>query len=136
MSYVLLIIIAILGWGVSSFFYTVANQNIHPIMVSTIVAGVYVVITPLAFLFLKFDHQVNLIGVGFAVLGAICAAAGSLGYFYLLRTGSGGLITALTALYPALTLGLTAIFLRETINPKQAVGMGLALVSFVLLNLK
>lgn len=131
-----LVILSVIGWGVGSLFYKQANDNIHPLMVSTIVTLTYAVLTPFAFLFVKFPHTVNATGVGFAVGGGLCMCLGSLGYFYALRSGSAGNITILTSLYPALTLLLSCIFLKEAIGLKQGIGMGLALVSFVLLSMK
>jgi bacterial/archaeal transporter family protein len=132
----MLIVMSIIGWGIGSLFYKVANDNIHPIMVTTIVTAVYILVTPFAFIFFKFDTHINGTGLLFAVLGGLSMAVGSLGYFYALRNGAGGTVTALTALYPALTLLLSALFMKETISLKQGIGMVLALVSFFLINLK
>lgn len=131
-----LIAVTIIAWGVGSLFYKVANDNIHPIMVSTIVTGVYFVITPLTFWLYKFPKDVNLAGVSFSIMGGICMAVGSIAYFYALKKGGAGEITTVTALYPALTLLISMLFLKETINYKQGIGVFLALVSFVLLGLK
>jgi len=131
-----LIIFSILGWGVGSLFYKVANDNVHPLMVSTIVTIVYIILTPLPFLFLKFNTTVNATGIIFSVLGGLCMCVGSLGYFYALKGGNAGAVTALTSLYPALTLLLSYFFMKETLNLKQGIGMVLALISFVLLGMK
>lgn len=136
MSAQYLVILSIIGWGVGSLFYKQANDNIHPLMVSTIVTLTYVVLTPLAYLFVKFPHTVNTPGVLFSIGGGLCMCVGSLGYFYALRTGNAGSTTILVSLYPALTLLLSSIFLKESIGMKQGVGMVLALVSFVLMSLK
>lgn len=131
-----LVVITIIAWGVGSLFYKVANDNMHPIMVSTIVTCVYFIITPLTFLLYKFPKDVNVTGISFAVVGGILMAAGSIAYFYSLKRGGAGEVTTVTALYPALTLLLSMVFMKETINFKQGIGMVLALISFVLLGLK
>jgi bacterial/archaeal transporter family protein len=132
----LLILLTILGWGVGSLFYKIANDNMHPIMVSAAITVLFMVITPLAFIFLKFDHKFNTVGIVAAVLGGACMCAGSMSYFFALRGGHAGLITALTALYPALTLILSMIFLGEHISFKQGIGILLALASFIILGIK
>jgi transporter family protein len=131
-----LVLLSIFGWGVGSLFYKVANDNAHPLMVSTIVTVVYIVLTPIPFMFMKFNTSVNTTGIIFSILGGLCMCVGSLGYFYSLRSGNAGNVTILTSLYPALTLLLSCIFMKETIGLKQGIGMGLALVSFILLSMK
>ncbi len=136
MSTAVLIFLTILGWGVGSLFYKIANDNMHPVMVSTVVTIVYIVLTPLTFLLIKFDKTVNSTGVLFAVLGGICMAIGSMGYFFALKKGGAGEITAVTALYPGLTLLLSMFFLNEELTWRKGIGMLLALVSFIVLGWK
>ena len=133
MQYYLFVALTIVGWGVGSLFYGVANNSIHPLMVSAIAAGIFIVLSALSFIFLKFDHTLNTHGVLMTVIGSLCMCAGSMGFFFALREGAAGITTAMTALYPALTLVLSAIFLHEGLSIKQVVGMGFALVAFFLL---
>src|SRR5271156_2678762 len=53
------ILASIFGWGMGSFFYKIANTSIHPIMVSTIAMGLYIVLLPLIWLVVKFDHTIT-----------------------------------------------------------------------------
>lgn len=131
-----LILIAIFGWGIGSLFYKIANDNMHPIMVSATATLVFAVMLSLGFLILKFDTKTTTNGVIAAVIGGLCMCAGSMGYFFALRAGHAGITTALTALYPALTLVLSMVFLGEHLTYKQGVGIIFALVSFILLSLK
>lgn len=136
MSTTTLIALAILGWGIGSLFYKVANDNMHPVMVSTIVTLVYIVLTPLTFLVVKFDKAINTTGVIFTVLGGVCMAVGSMGYFFALKKGGAGEITAVTSLYPGLTLILSMLFLHEEMTWRKGIGMVLALISFIVLGWK
>lgn len=131
-----LILLSILGWGIGSIFYKIANDNIHPLMVSTIITIMYIILTPIPFIFMKFDHSINSVGFIFSILGGLCMCVGSLGYFYALRTSNVGVVTTMTSLYPALTLLLSFLFLKETIHWKQGFGIMLALISFALLSSK
>lgn len=132
-----LILASILGWGAGSLFYKLANDNMHPIMVSTIITAVYVIVTPFAFLFLKFDTSLNALGVLWAALGAIAMCVGSMGYFYALKAGGGaGEITTLTSLYPALTLLLSWLFLGEALTLRKTIGITLAFASIVVFSWK
>lgn len=129
-----LVLASIFGWGIGSLFYKLATNNTHPIMVSAIVASVSLVVMPLAFIFVKFPKEINGAGILYAVLGALCMDIGTLAYFYALKRSEAGLTTTITALYPALTLILSMIFLHEGITIKKAIGIGLALISFIILN--
>lgn len=131
-----LIVIAILGWGVGSLFYKVANDNIHPIMVSTIVTAMYILLTPLSFTLFKVSYQLNATGIIFSLLGGFTMCIGSIAYFYALKNGGAGEITTVTALYPALTLVLSIIFMHEDMSIKKGIGVGLALLSVLLLSHK
>ncbi len=131
-----LLLVSILGWGIGSLFYKIANDNMHPLMVSATVTALFVVLTPLAFLFLKFDTKVTTTGLVAALIGGACMCIGSMGYFFALRGGNAGVTTALTALYPALTLILSMVFLGEQLTFKQICGVVLALAAFIMLSLK
>lgn len=136
MSNLQLIIISILGWGIGSVFYKVANDNLHPIMVSILVTGLYVILLPMSFAVTKVNTSVNVNGVTASLLGGLCMCIGSLAYFYALKRGGAGEITTLTALYPALTVALSVFFLKEEITFRKIIGVSLALISVFILSKK
>jgi bacterial/archaeal transporter family protein len=128
---------SIMGWGLGSFLYKLATNTISPIMMSTIALSEYVILLPFLWAFIKFDHTLTTGGVVYALVGSVCMCIGTLGFSYALRLGGGaGKITVLCAMYPALTLMLSMLFLKETITIKQSIGIVLALVSFVMMSLK
>lgn len=136
MSPTYLIALAIIGWGVGSLFYKVANDAIHPLMVSTIVTMVYIILTPIAFLTNKFDKTLNTTGIVFSILGGLAMGLGSIGYSFALKRGGAGEITSVCALYPALTLTLSLLFLNEEMTWRKGIGIGLALISVIVLTSK
>lgn len=136
MSLQYLVLLAIIGWGIGSLFYKVANDAMHPVMVSTIVTVVYIVLTPITFMVVKFDRAINSTGVIFSILGGVCMAVGSMGYFFALKKGGAGEITTVTALYPALTLLLSIFFMNEELTWRKGIGILLALVSVFVLSFK
>src|SRR5271163_1934216 len=94
----LFVILSIFGWGIGSFLYKLANNSLHPVMVSTIAMCLYAVLLPLVWVFLKFDHTVNTAGLIYALTGSLCLCVATLGYSYALRLGGPvGQITFLTA---------------------------------------
>lgn len=131
------IIASICGWGFGSFFYKFANNSLHPIMVSTIALCFYSILLPGMWLFVKFDHTININGVLFALIGSLCMCIGTLGFSYALRSGgAAGMTTIMCALYPALTLTLSMLFLGESFSLRKGVGVFFALISFAILSLK
>jgi len=131
------IIITILGWGIGSFFYKGANNALAPIMVSSISLLLYMFLAPFLWIFVKFDHAINTVGVIYALTAALFMSIGTLGYSYALKSGGEvGSTTILCALYPALTLILSMLFLGEQLTIKKGIGIALALISFSLLSIK
>lgn len=133
MSYSALIVITIIGWGIGSVFYKLANAQMHPIMVSLIVTLLYCILTPITFFATKFPKDITSSGIVYAILGGVCMAIGSLAYFFALRKGDAGQVTTITALYPTLTLILSMIFLQEQLTLKKSVGIAFAFASFIVL---
>lgn len=131
-----LIIISILGWGVGSIFYKIANTTVHPIMVSSIATATYIVLTSIVFLTANFDKTVNTIGVLAIIAGSVLMGLGSLAYYYSLRNGNAGEITTITALYPVVTLILSCLFMGEEMSYRKAIGILLACASFYFLSWK
>jgi len=69
-------------------------------------------------------------------LGGAFMCVGSMGYFFALRSGGAGEITTVCALYPALTLMLSCLFMGETMTLKKGIGIALALASVLVLSRK
>jgi transporter family protein len=137
MSSQYLIIASILGWGVGSFLFKIANTEIHPLMVSTLSLGVYALLVPLIWFFMKFDHAITTTGLVVTILGSLFMCVGTMGFSYACRAGgAAGQVTILTALYPGVTLLLSMYFLKEEVSFKQGIGIGFALVGFLLMSRK
>lgn len=131
-----LIIISIIGWGIGSIFYKIANDTIHPVMVSAITTATYLTITPIVFWFFNFDKTAPISGILSIALGAILMGTGSLAYYFALSKGNAGEVTTITALYPVLTLVISCAFLGEEMTLRKAFGIALACASFYFLSWK
>lgn len=131
-----LALISILGWGIGSIFYKLANNSIHPVMVSIFVTALYVILDPLALVIFKVDYTVNTAGVIYSLLGGFTMCLGSLAFFYALQKGAAGEVTVLTSLYPALTLILSMLFMKEEMSWRKGIGIGFALISVFILSKK
>ncbi len=86
-------------------------------------------------------YRNEFLAAGFSGI-AIAAAAGvfgTLGYLFLVYAlgpggGKGGVVIALTALYPAVTALLAWLFLDEHLSIRQAIGIGMAVTAVILLS--
>lgn len=136
MIYFLLLALCIIACGVGSLLYKIAADQIHPIMMSALITSVYFLLIPAAFFFVKFPKVMTLSGSLAAVCGGLCMAIGSLALFSALKRGDAGTTTAVSAIYPAITLLLSVIFLGEKMNVKTGMGIVLALVGVILIGWK
>jgi len=133
MQYWWLVGLTILGWSAGATACKVATNYVSPLMLAAITTGIYVLLMPFLFVFIKFDRTVNAVGIGYSVLGALCMALGSVFYFFALQKGDAGITTLLAGIYPSLTLLLSCLFLGEPITVKKVVGFLVVLLgSFIL----
>ena len=136
MSLPYLIILTIICWGVGSLFYKAANDSLHPFMVSAVATAVYLFEVFILFSFVKFNKSYTTNGIIYAALAATCMAVGSIAYFFALKKGGAGEITATSAVYPAVTLLLSILFMGEELTWRKGIGMVLALASIFILGFK
>lgn len=121
-----LIILTILGWGIGSFFYKPANDQMHPFMVTSIATCMYILATPIIFFFIKFDKTITFNGFLCTLVGTVMMGIGSLAYYFAIKKGGVGIVAFATSFYPIVTLILSYLFLGETITFKNVCGMLLA----------
>ena len=72
------------------------------------------------------------------LLASLTGIVGTLGAYFFITAVSRGpvsLVTAFTALYPAFTILLAMVFLGEQLEPRQWVGVGMALIAMLLVAL-
>ena len=136
-SYQLLILISVIGWGLGSFFSKLATNAMHPIMISCVVLIVDALLLPFAFIFFSFDKSVSFNGLLYAIGVALLMTIGTMGFSFALKAGGPtGEVTALTSVYPALTLALSCMFLGEPLTFRKGLGVALALLGCVILGWK
>lgn len=82
---------------------------------------------------LEFRPMLHERALPLALITGVMGVAGGLAYLYAVARGPVGLISVLTALYPLITVLLAHFFMGETISLRQWLGIGLALLSIVLI---
>ena len=132
-SWFLWTILSLITFGFWGFFPKLAVQYINPqsALIYQVLGGVLVGIVGLAMV--GFRPQTNPMGILFAMLTGITGVLGTLFYFSAAGRGQISIVVSLTALYPLITILLAVIFLHETLNLRQIVGLCFAIGAIVLL---
>jgi transporter family protein len=125
--------LALVTWGFWGFLPKLATRHMAPpsIIVYEVLAGMSV---GLVCLYLTgFRPEIHPKGILYSSLTGLAGLLG--GLFYILAVGRGkvSVIVTMTALYPIITIVLSAALLKEPITLKQGGGMILAVLSIVLL---
>jgi len=126
-------LVALVCFGLWAFLPKIAVRYINP--KSALIYEVLGVFIAGCFVFLTLGKNIenDMRGIVPAILTGILGTLGFLCFLYALTTGSVSVVATMTALYPAVTILLAVIFLKESIMPRQLVGMALAIISVILL---
>jgi transporter family protein len=127
-------IIALFWWGIFGFLGKVGSDRISPSQMQIFFTIGMVPVAVVCAFRLKFRIATEGRGVAYSLLMGVIAALGSLAFFAAMKTGKASLIAPATSLYPALTVVLAVIFLKEKLNKVQLCGLFLAMVSIVILS--
>jgi len=121
-------------WGVWGFLGKVATQHLPSPMVYILTISGHLVVV--AYLLMEGLGPVSWQpwGVGAAVGSGIAMAVALLFFLKALARGPALVVVPLTALYPAVTVALSWIFLREALTLRHLIGLALALTAVWLLS--
>jgi len=127
-------LVALVCFGFWAFLPKIAVRYISP--KSAVIYEVLGVCTAGCVFFLTVGKNIDtdMRGIVPAMMTGVLGTVGFLCFLYALTAGSVSVVATLTALYPAITILLAVIFLRESITLRQVAGMGLAIVSVILLS--
>ena len=120
------------GFGLYFVFLARAGDDsgLWPLLISRIASAIAVV--PLAFR-MRAVARISGRVLGIAVLAGACDALANMAFLLATREGLLSLASVLTALYPAVTVLLAVIVLREHTSNTQRLGLALAAASVVLI---
>lgn len=123
-------------WGIWGLFGKLAARGVtskNLILLGTIGA---IIIYPIYFLFLyrdlRFDWKTP--ACYYALLAGIVGSLGAIFFYFALSKGEASKVVVVTAIYPALTVLLSFILLKETMSPFKIAGIILALAAIFLLS--
>lgn len=132
-NWILFVLGAVIVWGVWGVVLKMAVDRLGPHtvwMVHSFSFAVWVTIYKLAAGF-KFNAQMN--GILLTVVAALLGSAGGLLMLMALSKSKASTVMPLVALYPALTVLLSFVLLRESLTGSQWAGVGFAIAAGVLL---
>ena len=133
-DWMLLSCVAIVLWGVVGLFQKLGTNRISARSLLVWLMAGFLVLLPW---FLKKDNFLSLRGQDYAIglLGGLTNGLGSWFLFASLEEGAKASVAVpLTALYPLVTVLLAKLVLREILTGWQWMGIGLALLSGVMLS--
>jgi bacterial/archaeal transporter family protein len=122
-------------WGVFGFLSKIGADRVS---VSQMQIFFTVGVLPLVFVCLirlRFKIATHKLGVVYAVLMGVFAALGSLAFFAAMKSGKASLVGPIVSIYPALTVVLAIVVLKEKVNKIQIAGLILAMTSVVILSI-
>ncbi len=132
-SWLLPALVTVLLYGLWSYFPKISVRYLSPSS-----AVVYEVIGSMIFgaiaiMLMGFNLQYHPKGAFFGLLTGFCLVLAGFTYLVAASRGPIALVSAVSALYPLVTLILAALLLGETITIKQGCGIALAIVSVILM---
>jgi transporter family protein len=133
----LIVAATFLSWGVSGYVSKLAADRIGPQSAFWHVlfyAPAVVAYSLVVFRFRSLTRG-DPSGIRLALLAGGLAAIGMVGMYILLTRAEASRMIPLTALYPALSVVLAIIFLRESVTPGKLMGILLSLVAIYLLSM-
>jgi len=126
----------IVAWGTWGVFSKLAVERIEQ---QVLVWGSLITVPVILLIYLVASSQLAPLkmhgpGVAFAMLGGVGAAIGTVCFYLLLERERASLTVSLTSLYPALTVLLSVLFLREHLSGTHVLGILFALAAVALLS--
>jgi transporter family protein len=121
-------------WGLWGFFAKIGSGRMSPDEEQILFTVGMVPIALAALWKLNWKLETDRAGVGCGILNGVLAALGMVAYYAAMQRGQASTISAVTGLFPLLTVFLAVVFLRERINRVQAAGIVAAVGAVLLLS--
>jgi bacterial/archaeal transporter family protein len=117
-------------WGVLS--KLSVNREISPGLLAFLSSCASFTVITLAYVWQRLSLATTPTGLLFALLSGVCGAVGMLCFAQAIKLGNAAIIVTLTATYPAFTVLLSLVLLREQISLLNAVGVLLVMLGVIL----
>lgn len=126
-------IISLIFYGIWGFTLKVATKGLNAqSLLITEMAG-FTVMAVLILVFMNFKFETHPKASWWAFVAGLIAAVATIALMLALSKGKTSVVVTMTALYPIITIILSLLLLKETIDLRQGVGVLLALVAIGLI---
>lgn len=125
-------VVALILYGVWGLISKIATNYIDPKTVLFYDIGGAVAVGIVLSLSTGINWSSDLRGIGWGLLTGIVGTTATYCFFVAVSQGSSSLVLPLTSLYPAVTVILAFVILREPIHLRQALGIILAIIAIIL----
>jgi uncharacterized membrane protein len=133
--WLVLALASIFWWGLFGFLAKVGSDQISlPRLYLFFIIGM-IPLVALAILRRRGRVETDRLGVGYGILNGVFSGLGLLAYYAAMEAGKASIVGPVTSLYPLVTVILALALLKERLNRVQQLGVGLAIVSIVILSL-
>ncbi len=132
--YILLAILAMLGYGVTAVIYKLAGKSIDPVSMTLMTSAMMTITILLFWLFTK-QKNVTFPGLGYAGIAGIIAGLSFIAFIAAIHFGKVSVATTLRGLSFLVTVIIAVLFLAEKLTWLKALGIGFAAIAIVLLTL-
>ena len=131
----LLAVTASLLWGFWGFLGKIASKSLDSqnlLIISSLGSAMAVPITLLLF-YKYFNFPVSSSPHYIALASGFLGGIGALFFFLAISKGNASKVVVITAMYPVVTIILSFIFLKESLDIQKILGLSLALVAVIIL---
>jgi uncharacterized membrane protein len=123
--------VSLVLYGVAGVTQKLATNNVSTELATVCFALAFIPVAVAVMLWKSVDWHLTARAWGLAVLTGVLIGTGTLTLFAAYRTGKASVVTALTALYPALTVVICVPLFDERLDARKALAIGLALAAGV-----
>jgi drug/metabolite transporter (DMT)-like permease len=135
MSYMLLVLLGVICYGISAFSRKLTINEMSPYQLQMIAGFVYIALIPLWIFVIPHNKNLNINNISLAVFTTILGILGGLTFSFLLKGNSNaGVISALLGISPVITLALSYFVYHDTISIWKCLAFFFALLSVILVN--
>jgi len=126
---------SIFWWGVFGFLAKVGSDQVSPTQLYLFFVIGMVPLVVVAMFRHRWRVETDKLGAGYGILNGVFSGLGLLAYYAAMEAGKASIVGPVTSLYPLVTVILALALLKERLNFFQKAGVGLAVISIVILSL-
>jgi transporter family protein len=121
--------LSLIAWGVWGFLVKLGAPSINPRAMQVLFVVGTIPLAVVAIVRTDFKVQRDRVGIFYGILNGVLATFGMLAFYVAMGRGKAAIIGPVTALFPLFTIVGARMFLKESLNKVQMVGIVVALAA-------